>query len=59
MTFAFQNYFPPFFFTLPVISSQMCQYFFICQGTKILQSLMWNLNPRQVFDLSQAGPKEG
>uniref|UniRef100_A0A3B5KN90 Diacylglycerol kinase n=1 Tax=Takifugu rubripes TaxID=31033 RepID=A0A3B5KN90_TAKRU len=29
------------------------------QGTKILQSLMWNLNPRQVFDLSQAGPKEG
>uniref|UniRef100_A0A3P8UEU8 Diacylglycerol kinase n=1 Tax=Cynoglossus semilaevis TaxID=244447 RepID=A0A3P8UEU8_CYNSE len=29
------------------------------QGTKILQSFMWLLNPRQVFDLSQGGPKEG
>ncbi|XP_067349523.1 diacylglycerol kinase zeta-like isoform X3 [Channa argus] len=29
------------------------------QGTKILQSFMWCLNPRQVFDLSQGGPKEG
>ncbi|KAG7236084.1 hypothetical protein INR49_001365 [Caranx melampygus] len=29
------------------------------QGNKILQSLMWYLNPRQVFDLSQGGPKEG
>uniref|UniRef100_A0A3Q3VWG9 Diacylglycerol kinase n=1 Tax=Mola mola TaxID=94237 RepID=A0A3Q3VWG9_MOLML len=29
------------------------------QGTKILQSFMWYLNPRQVFDLSQDGPKEG
>ncbi|XP_073318460.1 diacylglycerol kinase zeta-like isoform X4 [Pagrus major] len=29
------------------------------QGTKILQSFMWYLNPRQVFDLSQGGPKEG
>ncbi|XP_048886154.1 diacylglycerol kinase zeta-like isoform X3 [Brienomyrus brachyistius] len=29
------------------------------QGTKIIQSFMWNLNPRQVFDLSQGGPKEG
>uniref|UniRef100_A0A672ZWQ1 Diacylglycerol kinase n=1 Tax=Sphaeramia orbicularis TaxID=375764 RepID=A0A672ZWQ1_9TELE len=29
------------------------------QGTKILQSLMWYLNPRQVFDLSQGGPKDG
>uniref|UniRef100_A0A7N9AUZ3 Diacylglycerol kinase n=1 Tax=Mastacembelus armatus TaxID=205130 RepID=A0A7N9AUZ3_9TELE len=29
------------------------------QGTKILQSLMWYLNPRQVFDLTQGGPKEG
>uniref|UniRef100_A0A8C5A448 Diacylglycerol kinase n=1 Tax=Gadus morhua TaxID=8049 RepID=A0A8C5A448_GADMO len=29
------------------------------QGTKIMQSLMWYLNPRQVFDLSQGGPKEG
>ncbi|XP_068165072.1 diacylglycerol kinase zeta-like isoform X2 [Antennarius striatus] len=29
------------------------------QGTKILQSFMWYLNPRQVFDLSQKGPKEG
>ncbi|XP_061910112.1 diacylglycerol kinase zeta-like isoform X6 [Entelurus aequoreus] len=29
------------------------------QGTKIFQSFMWYLNPRQVFDLSQAGPKDG
>nr|XP_046237656.1 diacylglycerol kinase zeta-like isoform X2 [Scatophagus argus] len=29
------------------------------QGTKILHSFMWYLNPRQVFDLSQGGPKEG
>ncbi|XP_029941822.1 diacylglycerol kinase zeta-like isoform X2 [Salarias fasciatus] len=29
------------------------------QGNKILQSFMWFLNPRQVFDLSQGGPKEG
>ncbi|KAM3584819.1 uncharacterized protein V6R79_000117 [Siganus canaliculatus] len=29
------------------------------QGTKILQSFMWYLNPRQVFDLNQGGPKEG
>uniref|UniRef100_A0A4W4F954 Diacylglycerol kinase n=1 Tax=Electrophorus electricus TaxID=8005 RepID=A0A4W4F954_ELEEL len=29
------------------------------QGTKIIQSFMWYLNPRQVFDLSQGGPKEG
>lgn len=29
------------------------------QGTKIFQSFMWYLNPRQVFDLSQGGPKEG
>uniref|UniRef100_A0A3B4VJ85 Diacylglycerol kinase n=1 Tax=Seriola dumerili TaxID=41447 RepID=A0A3B4VJ85_SERDU len=29
------------------------------QGTKILQSFMWYLNPRQVFDLSRGGPKEG
>ncbi|XP_033004901.1 diacylglycerol kinase zeta isoform X2 [Lacerta agilis] len=28
------------------------------QGTKIIQSFMWYLNPRQVFDLSQGGPKE-
>ncbi|XP_053304346.1 diacylglycerol kinase zeta isoform X2 [Spea bombifrons] len=28
------------------------------QGVKILQSCMWYLNPRQVFDLSQGGPKE-
>ncbi|XP_043944156.1 diacylglycerol kinase iota isoform X1 [Protopterus annectens] len=28
------------------------------QGTKILQTFMWYLNPRQVFDLSQEGPKE-
>ncbi|XP_072303889.1 diacylglycerol kinase zeta-like isoform X2 [Eucyclogobius newberryi] len=29
------------------------------QGTKIMQSLMWYLNPRQVFDLSDGGPTEG
>ncbi|XP_053321248.1 diacylglycerol kinase iota isoform X4 [Spea bombifrons] len=28
------------------------------QGTKVLQTFMWFLNPRQVFDLSQEGPKE-
>uniref|UniRef100_A0A8D0GD55 Diacylglycerol kinase n=1 Tax=Sphenodon punctatus TaxID=8508 RepID=A0A8D0GD55_SPHPU len=28
------------------------------QGAKIIQSFMWYLNPRQVFDLSQDGPKE-
>ncbi|XP_070616526.1 diacylglycerol kinase zeta isoform X4 [Erythrolamprus reginae] len=28
------------------------------QGTKMFQSFMWYLNPRQVFDLSQGGPKE-
>nr|XP_038024142.1 diacylglycerol kinase iota isoform X9 [Anas platyrhynchos] len=28
------------------------------QGTKILQTFMWYLNPRQVFDLSQEGPKD-
>ncbi|KAH0620756.1 hypothetical protein JD844_021492 [Phrynosoma platyrhinos] len=28
------------------------------QGTKIIQSFMWYLNPRQVFDLCQGGPKE-
>ncbi|XP_068116417.1 diacylglycerol kinase zeta isoform X2 [Hyperolius riggenbachi] len=28
------------------------------QGVKILQSFMWYLNPRQVFDLSQGGPRE-
>ncbi|XP_034031668.1 diacylglycerol kinase zeta [Thalassophryne amazonica] len=29
------------------------------QGTKIVQSFMWYLNPRQVFDLTKGGPKEG
>ncbi|XP_062859428.1 diacylglycerol kinase zeta [Trichomycterus rosablanca] len=29
------------------------------QGAKIIRSFMWYLNPRQVFDLSQGGPKEG
>ncbi|XP_063052518.1 diacylglycerol kinase zeta isoform X2 [Engraulis encrasicolus] len=29
------------------------------QGTKIIRSFMWYLNPRQVFDLSVGGPKEG
>ncbi|NWV01354.1 DGKZ kinase, partial [Upupa epops] len=28
------------------------------QGAKIIQSFMWYLNPRQVFDLSQGGPKD-
>ncbi|CAH2325917.1 diacylglycerol kinase zeta isoform X4 [Pelobates cultripes] len=28
------------------------------QGIKILQSFMWYLNPRQVFDLCQGGPRE-
>ncbi|XP_053922640.1 diacylglycerol kinase zeta isoform X2 [Cuculus canorus] len=28
------------------------------QGAKIIQSFMWYLNPRQVFDLSQGGPRE-
>uniref|UniRef100_A0A8C4E4S3 Diacylglycerol kinase n=1 Tax=Dicentrarchus labrax TaxID=13489 RepID=A0A8C4E4S3_DICLA len=29
------------------------------QGAKIIQSFMWYLNPRQVFDLTKGGPKEG
>ncbi|KAI4904626.1 hypothetical protein NFI96_014608 [Prochilodus magdalenae] len=28
------------------------------QGTKLLQMFMWILNPRQVFDLSQGGPRD-
>ncbi|XP_077325353.1 diacylglycerol kinase iota isoform X5 [Lithobates pipiens] len=28
------------------------------QGTKVMQMFMWYLNPRQVFDLSQEGPRE-
>ncbi|XP_078232383.1 diacylglycerol kinase iota isoform X4 [Pogona vitticeps] len=28
------------------------------QGTKVLQMFMWYLNPRQVFDLSQDGPRD-
>ncbi|XP_046729012.1 diacylglycerol kinase iota isoform X2 [Silurus meridionalis] len=28
------------------------------QGNKLLQMFMWSLNPRQVFDLSQGGPRE-
>ncbi|KAM4676948.1 diacylglycerol kinase iota isoform 4-T4 [Discoglossus pictus] len=28
------------------------------QGIKILQTFMWFLNPRQVFDLSQEGPRD-
>lgn len=28
------------------------------QGAKIIQSFLWYLNPRQVFDLSQGGPRE-
>lgn len=34
-------------------------FIFVLQGAKIIQSFMWYLNPRQVFDLSQGGPKEG
>nr|XP_057932227.1 diacylglycerol kinase zeta-like isoform X1 [Doryrhamphus excisus] len=29
------------------------------QGTKIIKSFMWYLNPRQVFDLTRGGPEEG
>lgn len=29
------------------------------QGTKLLQKFQWHLNPRQVFDLTQGGPKMG
>ncbi|KAF3706017.1 Diacylglycerol kinase zeta [Channa argus] len=29
------------------------------QGAKIIQSFMWYLNPRQVFDLNKGGPREG
>ncbi|KAI5614844.1 diacylglycerol kinase zeta isoform X4, partial [Silurus asotus] len=29
------------------------------QGTKIIRSFLWFLNPRQVFDLTQGGPREG
>uniref|UniRef100_A0A672ZID7 Diacylglycerol kinase n=1 Tax=Sphaeramia orbicularis TaxID=375764 RepID=A0A672ZID7_9TELE len=29
------------------------------QGAKIVQSFMWYLNPRQVFDLTKGGPKDG
>ncbi|MEQ2194179.1 hypothetical protein XENOCAPTIV_024925, partial [Xenoophorus captivus] len=28
-------------------------------GAKIIQSFMWYLNPRQVFDLTKGGPREG
>ncbi|XP_035663910.1 diacylglycerol kinase zeta-like [Branchiostoma floridae] len=28
------------------------------QGAKIMQKFIWYLNPRQVFDLSQGGPRE-
>lgn len=33
-------------------------FFFFSQGTKVLQMFMWYLNPRQVFDLSQEGPRD-
>uniref|UniRef100_A0A8C1KWH1 Diacylglycerol kinase n=1 Tax=Cyprinus carpio TaxID=7962 RepID=A0A8C1KWH1_CYPCA len=29
------------------------------QGMKIIRTFMWYLNPRQVFDLTQGGPREG
>ncbi|XP_032805143.2 diacylglycerol kinase zeta-like isoform X3 [Petromyzon marinus] len=28
------------------------------QGTKVMQTFMWYLNPRQVFDLSNGGPRD-
>uniref|UniRef100_A0A673LCJ2 Diacylglycerol kinase n=1 Tax=Sinocyclocheilus rhinocerous TaxID=307959 RepID=A0A673LCJ2_9TELE len=32
---------------------------FVMVLSKIIQSFLWCLNPRQVFDLSQGGPQEG
>ena len=29
------------------------------QGAKLLSKFQWLLNPRQVFDLSQEGPRSG
>nr|XP_027194389.1 uncharacterized protein LOC113789101 isoform X3 [Dermatophagoides pteronyssinus] len=29
------------------------------QGSKLIQKFQWHLNPRQVFDLSQSGPRLG
>jgi len=29
------------------------------QGAKLMQKFQWLLNPRQVFDLTQGGPKGG
>ncbi|XP_068452618.1 diacylglycerol kinase zeta isoform X2 [Clinocottus analis] len=29
------------------------------QGSRIIRSFMWALNPRQVFDLTKGGPREG
>ena len=29
------------------------------QGAKLMQKFQWLLNPRQVFDLTQGGPKAG
>jgi diacylglycerol kinase (ATP) len=29
------------------------------QGAKLLQKFQWLLNPRQVFDLTQGGPRMG
>lgn len=34
-------------------------FFDIRQGAKLLQKFQWLLNPRQVFDLTQGGPKLG
>lgn len=33
--------------------------FFFNKGTKVIRSFLWYLNPRQVFDLTQGGPREG
>ncbi|KAF5894933.1 diacylglycerol kinase zeta isoform X5, partial [Clarias magur] len=41
------------------ISCSWCKQAYHNKGAKIIQSFMWYLNPRQVFDLSQGGPKEG
>lgn len=39
-----------------LLPQMLCSIF---QGAKIIQSFMWYLNPRQVFDLTKGGPREG